>query len=64
MGPTSDDPVDGAVLFGAGNVFTLSLPVIVGKEMFVGDGIYVDMSWRFDGGSDEVGFVAFGISGE
>ena len=45
-------------------VFTLGLPVIVGEEVFVGDGIYVDMSWRFDGGSDEMGFVVFGISGE
>ena len=64
MGPASDDPVDGTILFGAGDVVTLGLPIIVGEEMFVGDGIYVDMLWGFDGGSDEVGLVAFGISRE
>ena len=32
--------------------------------MSVGDSVHVNVSWGFDGGSDEVGFVAFGIRGE
>ena len=32
--------------------------------MFVDDGVYIDMPWGFDGGSDEVGFVAFGVGGK
>ena len=32
--------------------------------MLVSDGVYVNMSWGFDGGSDEVRFMAFGVSGE
>ena len=32
--------------------------------MLVGDSIHIYVSWGFDGGSDEVGFVAFGIGGE
>ena len=52
------------ILLGTGDVLTLRLPVVVGEEVFVGDGIYIDMSWGFDGGSDEVGLMAFGISRE
>ena len=32
--------------------------------MFVSDGVYIDMPWWFNGGSDEVGFMAFGVGGE
>ena len=32
--------------------------------MLVGDSIHINVSWGFDGGSDEVGLVAFGIGGE
>ena len=30
----------------------------------VGDSVHVNVSWRFDRGSNEVGFVAFGVGGE
>ena len=59
-----DDPVDGAILLGVGDVFTLGFPVIVGEEVFVGDGIYIDMSWGFDRRLDEMGFVMSGIGRE
>ena len=64
MGSTSDDSVNGTVLSGAANVFALHLPVIVGEEVSVGDSVDINMSWWFDGGSGEVGFVVFGICGE
>ena len=51
-------------MFSAGDVFALRLPVVVGEEVLVSDGIHIDVSWGFDGGSDEMGFMAFGISGE
>ena len=51
-------------MLGAGDVFTLGFPVIVGEEVFVGDGIYVDMSWGFDRRLDEMGFVTSGIGRE
>ena len=59
-----DDPVNGAVLSGMVYVFIVRLPVIVGEEVLVDDGVDIDMLWWFDRGSDEVGFVVFGISGE
>ena len=61
---TPDNSVDRAVLFGAGNIFTLRFPVIVSKEVLVSDSVYVYVSWGFDGGADEVGFMAFGVGGE
>ena len=54
MGSTSDDSVDGVILLSAGDVFTLCLPVVVGEEVLVGDGVHVYMSWGFDGGTNEV----------
>ena len=63
-GSASNDSMDDTVLLGTGDVFALRLPVVVGEEVSVGDGIDVYMSWGFDGGLDEVGFVAFGIGGE
>ena len=59
-----NDSMDGTILSGAGDVFTLRFPIIVGIEVLVGDSIYVEVLWGFDGGSDEEGFVAFGIGGE
>ena len=64
MGSTSDNPIDGAILFGSGDVFALRLPVIIGEEVLVGDSVHTYVSWGFDGGSDEVGFMAFGVGGE
>ena len=32
--------------------------------MLVSDGVHIDVSWGFDGRSDEVGFMAFGVGGE
>ena len=64
MGAASDNPVDGTVLSGTTYVFILCLPVIVGEEVLVGDGVYVNVSWGFDRGSGEVGLVAFGVGGE
>ena len=52
------------VLFGTGDVFALRLPVVVGEEVLVGDSVYIYVSWGFDGGADEVGFMAFGVGGE
>ena len=63
-GSTPDDSIDGAILLGTGNVFTLGLPIVVGKEVLVGDSVHINVSWGFNRGSSEVGFVAFGISGE
>ena len=59
-----DDSVDWAVLFGAGDVFAFRLPVVVGEEVVVGDSVHVYVSWRFNGGSDEVGLVAFSVGRE
>ena len=64
MGPASNDSVDGAILLGTGDVFALGFPIVIGEEVLVGDGVHVNVSWGFDRGSSEVGFVAFGISGE
>ena len=64
MGSTSDDPVNGAVLSGVAYVFILRLPVIVGKEVLIGGGVYVNVSWGFNSRPDEVRFVAFSIGGE
>ena len=64
MGSTSDDSVDGVILLSAGDVFTLCLPVVVGEEVLVGDSVHINVSWGFDRGSDEVGFMAFGVDGK
>ena len=64
MGSTSDNPIDGAILFGAGDVFVLGLPIIVGEEVLVGEGVYVNMLRGFDRGSREVGLMSFGVGGE
>ena len=32
--------------------------------MLVGDSVHINVLWGSDGGSDEVGFVAFSIGGE
>ena len=64
MRPISDDSVNGAVLSGATYVFILRLPVVVGEEGLVGDGVHVHVSWGLDRRSDEVRFVAFSVGGE
>ena len=56
--------MDDAVLLGAGDVFALCLPVIVGEEVSIGDGIDVYMPWGFDGGTEEMRFMAFSVGGE
>ena len=48
----------------AGDVFALRLPVVVGEEVLVSDGVYIYMSGGFNGGADEVRFVAFGVGRE
>ena len=45
-------------------VFVFSFPVVVGVEMLVRDGINSGVSWGSDKGSDKMGFMLFGISGE
>ena len=45
-------------------VFILHLPVVVGEEVLVGDGIHINVSWGFDRRSDEVRFMAFSVGGE
>ena len=32
--------------------------------MLVSDSVHIDVSWGSNGGSDEAGFMAFGISGK
>ena len=59
-----DNPIDSMVLLGASDVFALRLPVVIGEEVLVGDSVHINVSWGFDGGPDEVGFMAFGIGGE
>ena len=41
MGSALNDSVNGAILLGAGDIFILSLPVVVGEEMLICDGIHV-----------------------
>ena len=52
------------VLFCAGDVFALRLPVVVGEEVLVSDGVHINVSWGFNGGADEMRFVAFGVGGK
>ena len=52
------------VLFGTTDVLVLRFPVIVGEEVLVSDGVHIHVSQGFNGGSDEVGFMAFGVGGE
>ena len=47
-----------------GDVFVLGLPIIVDEEVLVGDGIYVDVPWGFNGGLNKVGFMPFGVGGK
>ena len=51
-------------MLGAGDVLALRLPVVVGEEVLVGDSVYINVSWGFDRGANEMGLVSFGISGE
>ena len=60
----SNDPIDGAILFGAGDVFILSFPIIVGEEVLVSYGVDIGMSWGFNRGSNEVGFMSLGVGRE
>ena len=53
-GSTPDDLVNGAVLSGTAYVLILRLPIVVSIEVSVGDGVDINMSWRFDGRSNEV----------
>ena len=59
-----DDPIDGTVLFSVNDVFALGLPVVISKEVLVGDSVYVDVSQGFDRGSNEVGLMTFGVGRE
>ena len=61
MGSISNNPVDSAVLSSAADVFVLGLPVVVGEEVLVGDSVDINVSWGFNRGSNEVGFVSFGV---
>ena len=61
---TSDDLINGAILLSTGDIFVLSFPVVVHEEVLVSDSVNIDMSWGFDGGSDEVGFMSFGVDRE
>ena len=51
-------------MFGAGDIFVLRLPIVVGEEVLVGDSVHIYVPWDFDGGADEMGLMAFGVSGE
>ena len=47
-----------------GDVFAFRLPVVVGEEVMIGDSVHVNVLWWFDRGSNEVGFMAFGVDRE
>ena len=64
MGAASDNSVDGTILPGTADIFILGLPGVVCEEVLVGDSINVDMSWGFDGRSNEVRFMSFGVDRE
>ena len=49
------------ILLGTDDVFVLGFPIIVGEEVSVGDSVCVDVPWGFNGGSDKVGFMPFGV---
>ena len=52
------------ILLGTADIFILSLPGVVCEEVLVGDGINVNMLRGFDGRSNEVGFMLFGVGRE
>ena len=52
------------VLLGASDVVALRLPIVVDVEVLVSDSVHINVSWGFDRGSDEVGFMTFGIGRE
>ena len=56
--------MDGAVLSGMNDVLIFDFPLVVSEEMLVGDGTDVGMTWGFDGGTDEVEFMSFGVNGK
>ena len=49
------------ILLGGGDRFAFGFPIIIGDVVLVGDGVYIDMSWGFNGGSDKVGLMPFGV---
>ena len=46
------------------DVFVLGFPVIVGEEVLVNDGVHIDVSWGFNGGSSEVRLMLFSVDRE
>ena len=62
MGAASDNSVDGAILPGMADIFILGLPVVVREELLVNDSINIDVLQGFDGRSNEVGFMSFGVA--
>ena len=56
--------VDGAVLSGAADVFILSFPIIICKEVLIDDNINIGVSRGFDRRSGKAGFVSLSVNGE
>ena len=46
------------------DVFIFGFPIVIRKEVLVNDGVNVDVSQGFDGGSGEARFVSLGVYGE
>ena len=63
-GAASDNSVDGTILPGTADIFILGLPVVVCKEVLVNNSINIDVLRGFDGRSNEVGFMSFGVNRE
>ena len=64
MRSTSDDSVDGAVLSGTADVFILSFPIVICKEVLINDSVNVGVLRRFDGRLGEARFVSLSVNRE
>ena len=64
MRSTSDDLVDGAVLSGMADIFILSFPIVISKEVLINDSVNVGVLRRFDGRLGEARFVSLSVNGE
>ena len=52
------------VLLGMNDVFVLSFPVVIHKEVLINDGVNIGVAWGSDGRSDEARLMSLGINRE
>ena len=57
-----DDLVDGTVLSGIVDVFILSFPIIIHKEVLIDDGVNIGVSQGFDGWSGKAEFMSLSVN--